>query len=194
MSPHVRAVLVFAVLLLPAAAAAQDRPFELGGQIAIVEVGRFDQTDTGGGIRAAWKPRSSVGVEGEVNFFLGDFAPGSGSNRPVIAGNRVEALFGVTIGPRIGNVRFFGRARPGVVRYAEAPGPIVCIAIFPPPLGCQLAAGQTLFAFDVGGGLEVDLGGRTFFRLDVGDRVVRYPEPYDAGHDIRVGAGWAVRF
>jgi hypothetical protein len=181
------------LVMIPSAAAAQPPAFELGGQIAVIEVGEFDANDTGGGIRAAWRPQPLIGVEAEVNFFLSDFAPG-GSNRPGISGSRIEALFGATVGPRVGAVRWFGRARPGLVRYGEAGGPIACILIFPPPLSCQLAAGQTLFAFDAGGGMEVDIGPRMLFRLDIGDRMVKYPEPNDLGHDLRVGIGWAFRF
>lgn len=183
--------LLMVVSLLAAAgeATAQDHRFDLGGQIAIAGVGRFDTSDIGVGARLGWRT-GVVGVEGEVNAYPGEFP----DTAAAFSSSRFEALFGVTIGPRLGIVRPFARVRPGVLRYAEAPGPIVCIAIFPPPLSCRLAAGQALAVLDVGGGVEIGTGERTFFRLDIGDRIVRYPEPNALGHDTRVGLGWAVRF
>jgi hypothetical protein len=47
---------------------------------------------------------------------------------------------------------------------------------------------------DIGGGVEVAIGPAMLLRVDVGDRMVRYPDPYETGHDFRVGVGWAVKF
>ena len=47
--------------------------------------------------------------------------------------------------------------------FEEAPGPLACITIFPPPLSCELASGRTLMAFDLGGGVDV-VGGRAHLR------------------------------
>ena len=92
---------------------------------------------------------------------------------------------------------------PGFLRMAEAPEPVACILIFPPPLSCTLAGGRTLFVADVGGGVSVDVTPATSLRIDVGDRMTRYPGPsFGRGrrvrdssffdHDFRlaVGAGW----
>ena len=67
-----------------------------------------------------------------------------------------------------------------------------------------MAAGGTRPIVEVGGGLEIFTGDRTFIRVDGGDRMVRYPGPslVDGlrtvrdgaflGHDFRfsVGGGW----
>jgi hypothetical protein len=122
-----------------------------------------------------------------------------------ISSNRVEGLFGVTAGPRLGRWRPFARLRPGFLRIGEAPEPVACILIFPPPLSCTLAGGRTLFALDVGGGVSVDVAPATSLRIDIGDRITRYPGPafgrgrrvHDAafhGHDLRVAVGAAWRF
>ena len=183
---------LFALVLLPGSLLAQDRPFEIGGQITFVEAGPFDDDDddAGVGVRVGWRPRGPLGVEAELNVYPSDL-PGEGI---AVSSSRVEGLFGVTVGPRLGIVRPFARLRPGFLRYREAPEPVACILIFPPPLSCQLAAGQTLFALDIGGGVEVAIGPAMLFRVDIGDRMVRYPDPYEAGHDVRVGVGWAVKF
>jgi hypothetical protein len=178
------------VLLVACGAGAQERTLDVGAQVAIAAPGQFEGGDVGVGARVAWKPSRLVGVEGEVNVYPQGFP----DDRAPFSGSRVETLFGVTLGPRLGIIRPFGRVRPAALRYGEAPGPIVCIAIFPPPLSCQLAAGRTLFVVDVGGGVEIDVSRRSYVRIDVGDRIVRYPEPSPIGHDPRVGVGLAVRF
>jgi hypothetical protein len=160
----------------------------------------FDTTDVGFGGRGSWHPVPLVGVEGEVALYPGDLG-----GRVAFSGSRVEGLFGATVGPRLGRIRPFGKLRPGFVRFGEAPEPIACILIFPPPLRCTLAGGRTLFALDVGGGVEWLSSGRTFVRVDAGDRMVRYPVPTIdssgavrresfAGHDVRFAIGGGLRF
>jgi len=105
----------------------------------------------------------------------------------------------------VGRARLFARVRPGFLRVQEAPGPLVCLAIFPPPLTCELASGRTLTVFDLGGGVDVAMGERTFVRMDAGDRLVKYPGPvFDTdrkvhdeaffGHDLRVAVAGGLRF
>jgi len=181
--------------------AAQDARLEVGGQITAATSGEFDDSDIGVGARLAWRPTGVIGFEGEVDWYPKDFPDSS----VAISAGRVEALFGVTVGPQLGRFRPFARLRPGILRFQEAPAPVPCILIYPPPLGCSMAAGHTLFALDVGGGVEVQMTPRTFLRVDVGDRLVRYPGPaFDSdrevhdddffGHDVRVAAGAGFRF
>jgi hypothetical protein len=101
-------------------------------------------------------------------------------------------------------VRPFARLRPGFVTFREAPQPFACILIFPPPLACVLGAGDTLFALDIGGGVEVFTTRRTFLRVDAGDRLLRYPGPVFRdgtaeedgffSHDFRFAVGGGLRF
>src|SRR5262245_52419535 len=128
---------------------AQGR-FDVGAQVVSANSDQFDESETGCGGRIAWYPVSLIGVEAEVNLFPSEFP-----EQVPFSGRRVEGLFGVTVGPRLGFIRPFAKFRPGFVNMSEAPEPFACIAIFPPPLACSLAAGQTLAAFDLGGGLEV---------------------------------------
>jgi len=177
---------------------AQDR-FEVGGQIVGAQSGEFDATDTGVGGRFAWQARNLVGAEAEMTFYPRAFPDNRSTS---FSRSRVEGLFGVTVGPRLARVRPFGRLRPGFVRFRGRS--IACILIFPPPLSCQLAEGRTVFALDIGGGVELFAGARTFIRVDAGDRVMRYPGPsFRSGavaqrdffsHDFRMAAGAGVRF
>jgi hypothetical protein len=185
--------------MLPALASAQEtRRFDVGVQAVTATARELDDTDLGVSVRAGWRLSRLFGVEAEAGYFPSDL----GDPRALSA-SRTELLAGVTAGVSFGRFRPFARLRPGLLRIAEAPEPVPCILIYPPPLVCTLAGGKTLFVVDVGGGVEAGLTERTFLRLDVGDRLTRYPGPAFgrgrrvhggtfSGHDLRVavGAGW----
>jgi hypothetical protein len=186
------------VLTIPARADAQT--FDVGGHASFASSGEFDDTSIGVGGRVAWYPSSWLGAEAEFTVYPGDF-PG---DIPAISSSQTEGLFGVTVGPRLGWVRPFVRVRPGFLAMAEAPRPFACILIFPQPLACRLATGETLPIVDLGGGIQ--FGGRgVFLRVDIGDRMVRYPGPVFDGdrqlrdedfwsHDFRVAVGAGIGF
>jgi hypothetical protein len=183
-------------------AGAQTSPgrIELGGQVVSVSSGQFDATDVGLGGRVSWRPNPIVGLEAELNVFPRDFPSGRPFSRA-----RFEGLFGVTAGATFDRFRPFARVRPGFVAVQESPEPFACILIFPPPLTCTLASGRTLVAVDLGGGIDIMTTERTFVRVDLGDRLVRYPGPvFDSdrmiredpffSHEFRFAAGAGVRF
>lgn len=190
------------VLGWPDAAAAQPnlRRFELGVQMSSAISGQFDSNDVGIGGRLSWQPVPGIGIESELNLYPGDFP-----DRPSFSRARVEGLFGITAGPAFDRVRPFARLRSGFLSIRAAPHPYACILIYPPPLSCELAAGRTLPIIDIGGGVELFATRIVFVRIDVGDRVLRYPAPvFDndrtrrddpfLGHDFRFAAGTGLRF
>jgi hypothetical protein len=194
----IAAVAAAAGLGVSGASAQTPGPFEVGVQIPIAHIDELDSTDVGIGVRAAWRGLPLIGVEGEINFFPSDIP-----DQTAITGNRVEGLFGVTVGPQINRWRPFVRFRPGFLNVGESPEPVACPLIFPPTLSCTLAAGGTFLTLDVGGGVEVAATSKTFVRFDIGDRMVKYPGPaidrsgesHDDdffGQDLRlaIGAGW----
>jgi hypothetical protein len=196
-------IVLFVVAALAAASnlwAQEARPFEAGVNVTVATVGELDATDVGVSGRLAWFPVEAIGVEGEIGV-----SPADIPDSVAISSSRVEGLFGVTVGPRLGRLRPFVRLRPGFLRMAEAPEPVACILIFPPPLSCTLAGGRALFVADVGGGVSLDVTSATSLRIDVGDRMTRYPGPsftrdrdvHDSsffGHDVRLAIGAAWRF
>ncbi len=183
-------------LLMPALAGAQDR-FDVGAHVAVTRSSEFDETDTGVGGRFSWHPVSLIGAEAEMTIYPASFPNANGFSR-----SRIEGLFGVTVGPRLPGLRPYARVRPGFLTFRGQP--VVCILIFPPPLSCQLATGRTLFALDLGGGVELFPASRAVIRVDVGDRILKYPGPsfrngratQDSfySHDFRLAAGAGVRF
>jgi len=193
---------VFVMLAWAAAIAQRDADrFQLGGQVTVASSSELATTDVGFGARFSWKPTALIGTEAELSFYPEDLGPDNAR----FSRGRVEGLFGVTVGPRIGSLRPFAKLRPGFVTFREAPEPFPCILIFPPPLSCALGTGATAFALDVGGGVEFLPAARTFFRMDVSDRMVRYPGPaFDGdgtphedafyGHDFGFAAAAGVRF
>jgi hypothetical protein len=191
-------LLVVLVLVIAAPASAQQR-FEAGAQVAIARSGEFDATDTGIGGRVAWNALDLVSAEAELNVYPRAFPA---SRRTSFSSGRVEGLFGVTAGPRLARARPFVKVRPGFVRFRGRT--IACILIFPPPLSCQLAEGRTVFALDLGGGIELFAGSRTFVRIDAGDRMLKYPGPSFRrarvaqddfySHDFRFAAGAGLTF
>jgi histidine triad (HIT) family protein len=199
---RLRAALAVVVLLwaLPAAAQSTER-FEAAVHVAAGALPQFEGSDIGVGGRLAWRADDLLTFEGELTLFPAEYpdSPRAFSRR------RVEGLFGLTAGLRFGILRPFAKFRAGFLDVQEAPGPLPCILIFPPPLSCTLGGGRTLPAFDVGGGVEANVTRRTFIRVEAGDRMLKYPGPaidvdgvrHDEafyGHGLRFAAGGGVRF
>lgn len=201
----IRSIAVCLVLMtvLTGRASAQSSAdtFQVGAQLAVARSGQFESTELGIGGRVSWHPMAMLGFESEIDLYPADF-PGNGV---AFSARRVEGLFGITAGPRLARVRPFAKIRAGFLRYSPPTEGFACIAIFPPPLNCLMAAGGTRLIFDIGGGVEIFTADRSFLRIDAGDRMVRLPGPTfingrdvrDApffGHDFRLSIGGGLRF
>jgi hypothetical protein len=188
-----RSLFVFPVFLVLFASSVHGQSFEAGVHLASSQWSEFEGADVGVGGRFTWTPSSLIGVDADLTWYPSDFPP----ERFAFSGSRFEGLFGVTLGPRVNRLRPFAKAAAGFLRSSEAPEPFACIAIFPPPLNCLMAAGHTMPAFEIGGGVQVTTTQTTFLRFDVADRIVEYPGPtFGPNFELRDDAffGHAVRF
>jgi len=199
---RVVAVCVMAFLAAPLAAVAQsgEPRFQLGVQFVGASSGEFNRTALGVSGGVAWHPVPLLGLEANLGIY-----PGDSTSITALSTSQVEGLLGITIGPRLGRVRPFAKVRPGFVAFRASREPMACVLIYPPPLSCTLASGETVAAVDLGGGIEVFPTRRTFLRFDIGDRMLRYSGPtFDLGgtvrnaaffsHDFRVAVGGGWRF
>ena len=199
MSSRILATALFVSLLIPRTALTQT--FSAGGHFASSRWSQFEGSDNGFGGRFSWLPSSLVGIDADLTWYPSDF---DREGLP-FSQQRFEGLFGVTVGPRFNRVRPFAKASAGFLKVSPTGGAFACIAIFPPPLACQLAGGDTLPAFEIGGGVEADAGSRYFLRADIADRILKYPGPtltpeFEVreedflGHALRLTIGAGVRF
>jgi hypothetical protein len=187
---------------LAGASSAQAQSFQADVHFSSAQWSEFDGSDNGIGGRFTFMPSSMIGLDADLTWYPSDFPP----DQVAFSGSRIEGLFGATIGPRINRVRPFAKVAAGFLKLAEPPLGIVCPAIFPPPLPCLMAGGPTLPAYEIGGGIEVSATPRTFFRGDIGDRILKYPGPTFRnglrdrvedgffGHAIRFTIGGGLRF
>jgi Outer membrane protein beta-barrel domain len=187
--------------------------FEVGGQFSFIRLRDLSESDTGAGLRVGYNVTPSLAVEGEFNYFPGDltdynrfFAAGLGLNPTFYSQNRTQGLFGVKyMALRGDKFAIGGKFRPGFVRFNGDSGalssgaPVGCAGINSTFLVCQLAAGKTNFAMDLGGVFEYYPAGKLFTRFDVGATVIRFgpaAELPDGGNstNLQLTAGIGVRF
>ena len=179
------AFLAFVLLASPASA----QLFEAGFNITTAQWSEFEGTDYGIGGRFTVKPLRFIGFDADFAWYPGDFP-----DEIEFSGSRFEGLFGVTLGPQLGGLRPFLKTAYGFLRTSDAPDPIPCPAIFPPPILCVMTEGQTLPAFEIGGGLQFDVGGNGFVRVDIGSRFLNYPGPaIDTEGEARQDNFWGAR-
>ncbi len=179
----------------------EDRKLEVSGQLVVNDLAELETTDLGFGGRFGFRATSLLTFEGELNLFPSDIP-----EEVPVTSSRLEGLFGVKVGPRFNRFSVFGKVRPGFLQFGEAPGPIPCILIYPPPLSCVLASGQTVFALDLGGGVELYPTDRSLVRFEVSDLMLQYEGPVlnrdgEAfteggfwGHNLRLAIATGFRF
>jgi hypothetical protein len=181
---------------------AQTRSVEAGGHVAVLRLNEWDTTRVGAEGHVVWPVAPLVAIDGAFTWF-----PGTGDvdvrsfGRPHLA----LGLAGIRTGVTHGDVDVFARVRAGFLSFGAQQG-LVCIAIFPIPLVCQLSGGYTAFAADLGGGVSVGLArtGRLRASIEAGDLLVRYGLASDrsngkttegfVGHNPLVSIGLAWRF
>lgn len=198
---HLRTISFATLLTALSISSAHAQNFEVGPLVSVARWSEFEGTDWGVGGRVTWKPSTLIGVEAELTMYPSDFTP----DGPAFSRQRVEGLFGVTVGPRINRIRPFAKVAAGFLDVGPTNGAFACIAIYPPPLACVLAGGTTMPAYEIGGGVVIDATSRVFVRADLGDRILKYPGPSLRddftrndegffGHALKLTLGAGVRF
>lgn len=185
MKPGVALLPALLVLLAATPAArAGDSRFDASLQLSVTQHGTFDETDAGGGAQVSYRLTGWLALDAHLNWFPGDLGD------PAFSGSRTQGLLGVKVGPHLDRNGVYAAVRPGFLRFGEAPAPFACILIYPPPLNCSLAAGETAFALDLTAGYQVLAGENTVLRVEVGDGLVRYPGPAITDSELHEGSFW----
>jgi hypothetical protein len=161
MSRAVPSLIIMSFVIASSTASAQSRRIETGAHVSVLRVSEVDATDAGVGGYSAWFLTPDFAIDGALTWFPDE--------------SRVLGLAGVQ--PVVGyrNVELFAQARAGFLRFV-AQDSVVCIAVVPAPLACQLAAGYTALAADFGGGASFGVTGTPRLRIHVeaSDLLVRY--------------------
>jgi hypothetical protein len=176
--------------------------FEAGAQLTALRLNDFSDADNrvdyGVGGRLTYDLTDFVAVEGDLSVFprsLGAFVP--------FSQRRTEGLLGVKVGTRGPGASIFGILKSGFVHFGASPEPVFCILIFPQPLSCRLAGGQSEFAVAIGGGVAIPVSNRLRGRLDVSDTLLRFNEAAIrdgravsefTSHHLQVNVGLGFRF
>jgi hypothetical protein len=188
----------FLLMAVPGRAQAQDRRADVSLQVSVRSLHEFDETEAGFGARLSYRFSRWLAADGEVTFFPADVGS------PAFSGSRLEGLAGVRGGPHRGSTGVYLALRGGAVRFAEAPAPFPCIAIFPPPLACAIG-GDTVPTVQLTGGFEAFPADRWVVRVEAGDQLLRYSGPaftpdrevIDKGlwsHNFKATASVGLRF
>jgi hypothetical protein len=179
-----RGFLVF-VLFVRRRARAGGR-FEAGAQVTFAHSGEFDGTDTGIGARLSWRVAEMVAADAEIDVFPGELRE---SHRRSAA----DAWRASSGRDRGAASRQRASVRESAAGFRQVRGaPVACIQIFPPPLTCLLAGGRTLFALDIGGGIDVFTADRSSSDSTPANRLLKYPGPSFRGGRPH-GAGFVLR-
>ncbi|HEY8148322.1 MAG TPA: GMC family oxidoreductase, partial [Vicinamibacteria bacterium] len=185
------ALLLLAFLLVagPAPAQAQDRRGDVSLQVSVRSLHEFDETEAGFGARLSYRLTRWLAADGEVSLFPADVGS------PAFSSSRLEGLAGVRGGPHLGRTGIFLALRAGAVRFSEAPEPFPCILIYPPPLVCALAGGDTIPTVQLTGGFEAYPRDRLVVRVEAGDQLLRYSGPaFTADREIIDKGLWSHNF
>jgi hypothetical protein len=178
--------LLIPALSLAAPAHGQQPRWDASAELSLARLGSVDETAAGAGLRLSYRLADLLALDAGAVFAPGDLGD------PAFSASQTELSIGLRVGPRPDPFGYYAAVRGGTLRYAEAPEPLPCIAIFPPPLTCVLAAGHTGASVQFAAGAERRVGSAGLLRLEVGDRMVRLPGPaFDPDGEIRDEDFWA---
>ncbi len=163
-------LLALLLTLIPVVASADDSRADASLRFGYTNYQALDQDDFAFGAGFGYRFTSWLASDASFSYAPKDLGT------PAFSGSRTEGALGLRVGPHLDRTGVYLAARPGFVKFDSPGEPTVCILIFPPPLACTLATGESVFALDMNAGVQL-LGDRTVLRLEAGDRLVKYPVP-----------------
>jgi hypothetical protein len=173
------------VVLSPAAGAADASRADATLRLGFSDYRAVDSTDVSFGLGLSYRLTSWLATEATLGI-----APANIGD-PSFSGSRTEGALGLRLGPHLDRDSVYVAARPGFVKFGEPEEPLACILIFPPPLRCSLAGGESVFAMDLAAGLQLT-NDRGVLRFEVGDRAMKYPSPsIDADGEVHDNSFWS---
>ena len=172
------AFLLAATASAPARAQSPDRGIDVGGAVTWLNLGVYDETATGIGLRLGYRFADLASLDGEVNGFFDDDG---------ITGRKVQALGGIKVGRAARSFGLFAKLRTGATRFGHdfLRPRTVCIAIFPTPRECL--AGRTALTVDYGGVVEFYPVSAAILRVDIGTTYLWYGAQRGDADRERVG-------
>ncbi len=177
-------LLALLIAILPAAGAfADDARADATLRLGISDYDDVDAKDTAFGVGLGYRLMPWLAVDAQFSYAPKDLGQSK------FSGHRTEGFAGLRIGPGVDGTGVYVAARPGFVKFSGPDEPIACPAIFPPTLTCNLA-GRRLFATDLAGGFQF-ASERGLLRLELGDRLLKYPNPtFGPADEIIDGSKW----
>lgn len=135
---------------------------------------RSFRTEPGLGGRFTVNLSPNIAFEAETNFFPND----NGTRTYYSGGRTLQVVAGAKLGKRIEQFGFFGKVRPGFVRFNKVLGNtrVVNSSQSPFPIITTDINKTSEFAVDLGGVLEFYPSRRVVTRFDIGDTIIRYQE------------------
>lgn len=175
-------LLVAVLSLLPATGLiADDARFDATARVGLTRYDDLDATDTAFGLGLGYRVTSWLAADGAFSHAPKNLGASG------FSASRTEGSLGLRVGPRLDRTTFYVAARPGFVKFGGPDEAIACPAIFPPTLTCRLAE-ERVFTTDLTGGLQL-VTARGVLRLEVGDRLAKYPNPTFGPADERIDKG-----
>jgi Outer membrane protein beta-barrel domain len=153
---------------------------EIGAHYTVLRFSDFDQNDNGVGARLTYNLSDNFGLETEFNFFPQERINFANLTSPDT--RRTQGLFGAKYGVRTSKAGFFGKIRPGFIRFGEGSSP--------------LGVSATEFALDIGGVVELYPTRPVALRLDVGNTLIRFGSLGGGftSNNLQISTGVAFRF
>ena len=144
---------------------------EIGAQFSFIHFRDLGSNDAGFGGRIGYNLNDFIGIEAEANYFPSDKENIQFFSGVSQGGRKVDVLVGPKVGFRSNKFGIYGKFDLGAIHFSR-------------DLFTDTTPGNTDFAFDFGGVIEMYPTKRTYLRLDVADLVFRIP-----GTSVNVGGG-----